>query len=125
MAADAQTAVDPSGADIDGRLALIERDLNSLDTLIGAQRRLVANAAAAVAGARVESAAGSQAELEQSRLGKLDGQLSDVRARLDEVAGELAVAAATGGDFGSRLRRTGMLIVRTSALAPPPPQARR
>ena len=112
-------ATDLAGVDIDSRLTTIERDLDGLDARLAAQSKLVAGAATAAAGARPDSAAGSQAELETSRLGKLDGQVDEVRARLETIAGELAVGAAAGVDVGARLRRTGALIARTSTLAAP------
>ena len=112
-------ATDLAGVDIDSRLTTIERDLDGLDARLAAQAKLVAGAATAAAGARPDSAAGSQAELETSRLGKLDGQVDEVRARLETIAGELAVGAAAGVDVGARLRRTGALIARTSTLAAP------
>ena len=56
------------------------------------QQRATARATAAAAGQRPDSDAAGERELQISRLDKLAGQLGEIRARLDGVAGDLAVS---------------------------------
>ncbi len=105
----------PAAADAATRLVVIVRDLKNLEDRAATQRELTDSAANAAA--RGDQAAQATLQLESGRLEKLGGQVAALHDRLEGIAGELAVAAARGGDVTATLRETGALIVRSDALA--------
>jgi uncharacterized protein (UPF0335 family) len=76
------------------------------------QREATRGAVAAAGNAAASSQPWARAQLELTRLERLGAELSDLRDRLNAVAGELAVASAQGSDVKTVLDRAGALISR-------------
>jgi hypothetical protein len=102
--------------DANGRLAAIGRDFDTLEKRWAEQATTTASAVTAAKGAATKSAAWSTAQLELTALDQLGNQIGDIRGRLDEVAGSLAVSAVSGADVTGTLKATGALIARVEAL---------
>lgn len=100
----------------DARLAQTAVDLEMTTARWQQQRGETERAVAQARGTAHSGPAWARGQLELSRLDKLGAQFSDLRARLDAVAGDLAVMAAGGMDVSASLRRTGELVARVSAL---------
>ena len=115
VAADVPRPAMVADRDAAARLASLERDITTLTTRLTAQRE-TARAASAARGSGANDEAGATAEVERSRLDRLNSQITDLRDRLDALAGDLARQAAGGGDVGPLLARTGTAIERLEAL---------
>lgn len=111
-------AADPSrpaavtDRDAAARLASLERDITTLAARLTTQRET----ARAARGVAADGEAGAAAEIERSRTDRLTSQVSDLRDRLDALAGDLARQAASGGEVAPLLTRTGTAIERLEAL---------
>ena len=114
-AADVQRPAMVADRDAAARLASLERDITTLTTRLTAQRE-TARAASAARGSAANDEAGATAEVERSRTDRLTSQITDLRDRLDALAGDLARQAAGGGDVAALLTRTGTAIERLEAL---------
>ena len=114
LGADPSVAVEI--ADIPARLTVIDRDLRDASERLTAQNTATAAAVAAARGAKADSSAASQAEIERTALDRIGNQVGEIRARLDAIAGTLAAASVGGTDVAAPLATTGRLIVRAIAL---------
>lgn len=106
----------PAIGDVAARVATIDRDAANLGTRIAEQRGVAADAAVAAKGSKPDGEAGAKAQLELTRLERLGNQVPDLRGKLDEIAGQLAAAAAGGTDVAVPLKATGAAIGRVDAL---------
>ena len=104
-------------SDVAARLAIAERDVDSLEQRWRAQKSANQQANAAVQ-ARPGIEAAATAQLETGRFDKLTGQVADETSQLEAIAGELAMAAATGLDVTAPLRTAGSLLSRCAKLSP-------
>ncbi len=102
--------------DIASRLAVIDRDLTDAAARLAAQRTAATAATAKARAAKADSEARTQAEVERTALDRVGNQISDIRDRLDAIAGTLAAASAGGGDITAPFATTGRLIARATAL---------
>ena len=105
-------AVDTARDDGAARLAAIERDMQAFAARLTTQLAATARAAAAAKGTAAGSEAGAAGQLELSRLDRLGGQGTDLRDRLDALAGDMALH----GEAGARLTAVGASINRLEAL---------
>lgn len=110
-------------ADVASRLAVIDRDIGDAAGRLAQQRVVSADAARLAVGAKPDSAAWARAQLEATALDRVGNQLTDIRARLDTIAGTLAAASASGTDVSVPLAATGRAIVRLTALQGDAPAA--
>ena len=99
------------------RVAEAGTDLDALDKRWAAQKATTEDAVAKAKTAARESDAWSTAQVELTRFQKVGGQATDIRSRLDAIAGDLASAAAKGEDVSAPLAAAGKLIDRADALA--------
>ena len=98
------------------RLTQVERDVVEAETRWKRQNATAQAAAAAARGAAASSEPWAKAQLELSRLEKAGAALADLRARLDSITGELAVASSGGATVAAPLGAAGRLIERVEAL---------
>ena len=110
------SAVAAPAAVIAGRVQDASRDLDRLAERLTAQTATTSAAARAARGSGAASELAATAQLELSRLERIGAQLSDLRDRLDALAGDAAVAAAQTGLAPAELAAIGRLIQRTEAL---------
>ncbi len=101
---------------IAGRIAEAARDLSAVAKRWDQQQTATAAAVAAARGAPDSSEVAVKAQLEISRLERIGAQIGDLRARLDAIGGDLALAAADGRDPKVALRDVGELIGKVEAL---------
>lgn len=98
------------------RLGEVERDLVTVTKRWQQQRGATQAAVSAARGSKPSSEPWSKAQLELSRMEKIGAELSELRERLDAIAGDLAAGAAGGSDVSTPLTATGRLIDRVEAL---------
>ena len=97
--------------DAEARASSLERDVGAYEKRLRAQL-----ADTAAAGGKTGADAASTAQLELTRLDRLGSQAGDLRGRYDELAGDLARAAAAGSDVSVLLTRIGKGIDRVEGL---------
>lgn len=97
------------------KLSELRSDIESVDERWKRQKAAVDTASAKVGG-RTEGSAWADAQLELSRLDRIGEQISDLRVRLDRVAGDLALASAQGQTVAPALAAAGRAIERVEAL---------
>lgn len=117
-AAPVPTAAPPAGPAIvaAARIAEAERDIATTETRWREQAATTRAAVAAARGTSASSDAWAKGQLELSRLEKAGAQATDLRDGLDAIAGDLATAAAHGGDVAGSLAAVGRLIDRIEKL---------
>lgn len=104
-------AVPDAVRDAATREASLDRDVVQYEKRLRAQL-----ADTAAASGKTGSDAEATAELELTRLDRLGNQATDLRDRYNELAGDLAREAATGGDVVKSLARIGAGIDKVEAL---------
>jgi hypothetical protein len=98
-----------------GRTAAAAREFDEVEARWRQQREATDAAVAAAKGAAPNSAAWSKAQLELTRLERIGAEITELRDRLDAIAGDLAQAATQNSDVGAALQATGAVIGRVEA----------
>jgi hypothetical protein len=98
-----------------GRIAGASKDFEQLTASWRQQRDQTEAAVAAARGTAASSQPWSRAQLELTRLERLGSEISELRERLNAVAGDLALAAAQGSEVAAALGQAGQLIARIEA----------
>jgi hypothetical protein len=95
---------------IAGRMVDASREIAAVAKRWQRQQAATTSAVTAAHGAADSSEVAVKAQLELSRLDRIGAQISDMRTRLDAIAGDLALTAADGQETGAGFRELGGLI---------------